>query len=416
MYVKRFLILLIFLSTFYLIYCQEYWEVIYEDEASIRCIEKDIIGNLYLGTQDCMYISYDNGFSWNETDFQGCCISFLFDLDTLFVSNVDGIYVSFDNGTTWQLTNFPATAGPMMKDSSNNLFAANWGHIYKSTDNGNSWNIVLSTNSNEIFNDFIDTSGGLFAASQHYMGEGGLYRSLDQGDNWELIGLNYHFLSSLAVNSNGELFAGSRGHYTQAIGGVYRSSDNGETWETLTNQFYVTDMVIDSQDRIFVGCNEYTGFVWMSEDDGETWNQLESQIMTIAEIQYLTITEDDYLYAISYGDYPVNKVYRSLESTKLNENTIKINSCELSNLPNPFNPSTTIHFTLPHSFSNPVIEIFNINGQLVKILKCNHSIDFDESSRFSIIWNGTNEYQKRVSSGLYLYRINTDEGVLKSKK
>ncbi len=405
MYVKRILILLIFLSTFNLIYCQEYWEVIYENECIINSVIENYMNYIFLGTEIGLYVSYNNGTSWEETGLQEYCGPLIVSDETIYASTGNGIYISVNNGLTWEQTNFPATAISIFKDSYENLFAANWGHIYKSTENGNSWNIVLSTNSNEIFNDFIETSGGLFAASQHYMGEGGLYRSLDQGDNWELIGLNYHFLSSLAENSNGELFAGSRGHYTQAIGGVYRSSDNGETWETLTNQLYVTDMVIDSQDRIFVGCNEYTGFVWMSEDNGETWNQLESQIMTTAEIKYLTITEDDYLFAISYGDYPINKVYRSLESTKLNENTIKINSFELSNFPNPFNPITTISFNLIDEHKKSIkLEIFNLKGQKIKefLIRDNQS---------SITWDGTNQKNNPVSSGVYLYKIKADNKI-----
>ncbi|MCK4696425.1 MAG: agmatine deiminase family protein, partial [Candidatus Cloacimonetes bacterium] len=39
---------------------------------------------------------------------------------------------------------------------------------------------------------------------------------------------------------------------------------------------------------------------------------------------------------------------------------------EISNFPNPFNPTTTISYDLPDNIANPVIEIFNIKGEKVR--------------------------------------------------
>jgi len=63
---------------------------------------------------------------------------------------------------------------------------------------------------------------------------------------------------------------------------------------------------------------------------------------------------------------------------------------------------------LPVNIANPVIEIFNIKGEKIRTYNC--------QNQMPIIWNGTDNYQNQVSSGVYLYRIKTDEGILLSKK
>jgi len=75
-----------------------------------------------------------------------------------------------------------------------------------------------------------------------------------------------------------------------------------------------------------------------------------------------------------------------------------------ANYPNPFNPSTTIDFTLAQPGAVK-IDIFNIKGQKVKTL-----IDdaFAKGSH-SIVWNGTDNIGKPVSSGLYFYKMSTAE-------
>jgi len=81
----------------------------------------------------------------------------------------------------------------------------------------------------------------------------------------------------------------------------------------------------------------------------------------------------------------------------------------LKNFPNPFNPITTISFNLPINITNPTIEIFNIKGEKIR----HYSIlDFQSS----IVWDGTDSNQNQVSSGVYLYRLTSGEGVLISKK
>jgi hypothetical protein len=77
----------------------------------------------------------------------------------------------------------------------------------------------------------------------------------------------------------------------------------------------------------------------------------------------------------------------------------------ISNQPNPFNPATEIHFSLPYA-CHVSLNIYNILGQEIETLVN----DRMEAGYHSITWNGSN-----VASGVYLYRIKAGDYV-KSKK
>ncbi|MEO8231973.1 MAG: glucoamylase family protein [Ignavibacteriota bacterium] len=82
----------------------------------------------------------------------------------------------------------------------------------------------------------------------------------------------------------------------------------------------------------------------------------------------------------------------------------------LGNYPNPFNPSTRIVFDLAKR-ENVSIEIFNQLGE-----KVNEIFNGEISSgRNEVTWNGLNAENKSVSSGIYIYRINTADKILSGK-
>ncbi|KAA3610406.1 MAG: T9SS C-terminal target domain-containing protein [Calditrichaeota bacterium] len=72
----------------------------------------------------------------------------------------------------------------------------------------------------------------------------------------------------------------------------------------------------------------------------------------------------------------------------------------LSNVPNPFNPSTKIRFHLPVPGKVKIL-IFNINGKLVNKSK---EISFDSGLQ-SWQWHGKNSSGNQVASGTYFYKI-----------
>jgi len=73
------------------------------------------------------------------------------------------------------------------------------------------------------------------------------------------------------------------------------------------------------------------------------------------------------------------------------------------NYPNPFNPETTIHFSLQKD-SRVTLDIYNIKGQLVRSLLN----DFYKEGTHLILWNGKDDRGVTVSSGVYFYRMIAD--------
>ena len=73
------------------------------------------------------------------------------------------------------------------------------------------------------------------------------------------------------------------------------------------------------------------------------------------------------------------------------------------NYPNPFNPSTVISFVIPTNLSNSnaKLTIFNIRGEVVKVL-VNEVLS---SGNYLVEWNGTDNDNSAVTSGIYFYEI-----------
>lgn len=73
--------------------------------------------------------------------------------------------------------------------------------------------------------------------------------------------------------------------------------------------------------------------------------------------------------------------------------------------PNPFNPSTQIHFDLPAD-SQTRLTVYNILGEQVATL---HQGALP-AGQYQFSWDGTNDLGQNVSAGLYLYRLDTEAG------
>lgn len=81
------------------------------------------------------------------------------------------------------------------------------------------------------------------------------------------------------------------------------------------------------------------------------------------------------------------------------------------NYPNPFNPATTIKYILPAA-QMVHLNVYNVAGQKVRTL-------FDGLARAgenSIIWDGRDDSNRSVASGVYFYRLQTAHGEVLTRK
>ena len=81
---------------------------------------------------------------------------------------------------------------------------------------------------------------------------------------------------------------------------------------------------------------------------------------------------------------------------------VEVPNTGLGNFPNPFNPSTTIHYTLDEA--SPVrLVIYNLKGQQVEVLVD----EFQTAGAYRVEWNGRDGFGRRPAAGLYFFRLQT---------
>lgn len=108
------------------------------------------------------------------------------------------------------------------------------------------------------------------------------------------------------------------------------------------------------------------------------WHAYSDAIQMVLLLDDVTITEED---AVS------------------NENDITLlTNLSISNYPNPFNPDTTISFSIPQNEVGS-LKIYNLKGQLVR--EFNNLTAGDRE----IVWNGKNNNNQDIPSGIYLTKI-----------
>jgi len=125
---------------------------------------------------------------------------------------------------------------------------------------------------------------------------------------------------------------------------------------------------------------------------------------------------------IRFSDNGFDFVEETIYNVNADNYELQISNYQLSNSPNPFNPSTTIQFSNEQNQQNEQIkiEIFNIKGQKIKTFDnlelASPSPFFADGVGYSISWDGTDQNFQPVSSGIYLYKLKFDDKTVTAKK
>ena len=118
-------------------------------------------------------------------------------------------------------------------------------------------------------------------------------------------------------------------------------------------------------------------------------------------VEIFTATpEDCVLESADLSDIYGNQITAVLKSQSVIPDNFELGQ----NFPNPFNPTTTISFGIPVQ-SRVELTVYNIRGRKVKTL-----VDDIMSAGFhEVVWDGTNQQDKKVSSGVYFYKLKSED-------
>lgn len=180
--------------------------------------------------------------------------------------------------SNWEQTNGPEGGNvvEIAPSPDDNIYVGTLGGIYRSTDNGDNWQRLELPSNLSSWNEYISSiavneDGDIFTIVG-----GSILRSLDQGNTWEVIYENEDgpILGPLAINTEGTIitFEFIYNPNLSTHSNLIRSTDNGDSWETAgsLSQFndIVQQLVSNSNDQLFA---LVLWGMYRSTDNGDSW-------------------------------------------------------------------------------------------------------------------------------------------------
>jgi len=92
------------------------------------------------------------------------------------------------------------------------------------------------------------------------------------------------------------------------------------------------------------------------------------------------------------------------------ENTRPVDFQLFANYPNPFNPDTHIRFNLNRD-ENIELSVYNLRGELIRVINAGHFTAGSHTAH----WDGRDQNGQLLASGVYVYRLGTEQGTLSKK-
>jgi photosystem II stability/assembly factor-like uncharacterized protein len=405
-FMKRLLLFFIIISSLYFnSFSQNYWQQIpYPDSVEVWTVNVESNDFILIGTNYPPGGIYQSNYQYFNWEYIGPELTRVYDisinsLGVIYLGGTDYIFKSEDGGETWSICFYYINNIVSLEiDSNDDIWAGSWGRIFHSTDLGVSWDTCLVTSNSEVFNDFaFGANGEIYAVSQHFTAnEGGFYISYDNGLSWENPGLNGIGAKSIEINSENTIFVGS--YYY----GLFKSNDNGVSWENIFDYIDAVALLIDEEDKIYLGANFEVGFyygIWISADNGQTWDTINQNGLTNLYVENLYIDNNGHLYSLSKGSYG-HQLFKTLNPVTAIESGFISSYVDYSLFPNPCKDWLTI-ITGNQKVKDGYYDIFNVHGQKlsrnIKITSSQQSINtsnLKSGSYFIRVYSDT--YQKII--------------------
>ena len=359
-------------------------------------------GFIFAGTRDGVYRTADNGESWtklagandttNYSSVRGLCELSGAIYAGMRIQFHATVYKSIDSGDTWTRagSGFPndLTFIDALTTSGGNIIAATDEGVYYSADKGDSWHLANLTNQSIPY---VAAGGGYAYAIVPLQG---IYRSSDGGINWSLsLGSTVDYIRLAAVDNF--VFAGS------FFQGARYSSNNGGSWSVsggFPSDASIFALAPVNNGLVLAGTDLEPNWIYASFDDGATYSPYSQGLGERADAEAFAVN-DSFMFAGT--DY--HGVWRRLRPGVVSVQTspkVPQTFNLAQNFPNPFNPTTTIQYTLPQR-AKVLLKIYDVLGNEIRTL-----VDKTQSPGLkSVVWDSRDNNGKSVSSGIYFYQL-----------
>jgi len=239
-----------------------------------------------------------------------------------------------------------------------------------------------------------------------------------------------HWQASVADNQNlyfGGRLGNSAGdvYFSEYVNGSYTTAQKLGPAINKLNAYESSPFIAPDEsylifDRVADGTYDADLFISFKQNDG-SWSEAVymSELNTGGHELYANVSPDGRFMMFLSGrtgillPYWVDAQVIHNYTTDVDEkkNVASPESFQLyQNFPNPFNPVTTIRYYLPKAL-RVKLTIFNVHGQEIKTLVNGNQIPGNKS----VVWDGTDNSEEKVSSGVYTSRINAGDITLSKK-
>ncbi len=332
--------------------------------------------------------------------------------DTIFAAGQSGsIYRTFDGGHNWtsvyndtNVTNFidkikffDNMNGIVMGDQASNATTM---AFLNTTDGGKTWekynSSLIGTGSiNEV--DFISPSYVYLCGWNpiNNINYQGIWKSSDRGKSWSFHSVgntNKDFLTVVRA----VMFKNSQmGFAAKEDSSLWMTEDGGNSWAKIYQAPSLINCLTKIDNSSIIYCLGQKGLT--TEINTEPTITIKQEISDASkDFFYGSFVSENKGYLIDYNSSQDNFFTTFEGPAEINNNGTKVSSYMLyQNFPNPFNPTTTINYSVPKT-SFVTLKVYDVLGNVIATLVNNEKAP----GNYNIKFDGS-----KLASGIYFYRI-----------
>ncbi len=335
-----------------------------------------------------------------------------------------GIVFSSDGGNSIRSISYGLPSGRcdliLDKNSgtpgSRTLYAAiyEWG-MYKSINSGVSWEAIntgLGANARNVWEIAIDPddSSTLFLGiNSHCNDMDGLYKSIDGGASWmQQLSFPVGDVLAIQIDESGTIWGSVTNDYDWSnSGGLYQSTDGGISWIQMHNHSRIIDIEVHPIDQnTILATGQPMNMIGgdapellLSISGGAEWQDISLGIQNGAfSFAHFNPHRPDQIYVGTRG----GGIWRHddmFTGTRIENEAPQTFNLD-QNFPNPFNPSTNIHYELSTE-SNVSLWIYDVRGRIIQTLVS----DYQPAGRYDVVWNAEAADGNSIGAGVYFVRL-----------